>query len=86
MSKSNYSDKEQLYSLIVEAVDNLEQMVRARELTDIIWDININQNRTEQDWRKTEILLECYERMRDESLEAALLNLRELIQIMPDSI
>ncbi len=82
---SNYSDKEQLWLLIINAIDNLEQTVRARELTNIIWDINVNRNKTEQDWNKTEILLESYERMRDESLEAALLNLRELVQIMSGS-
>ncbi len=83
---SNNPDGEQLWLLIINAIDNLEQTVRARELTNIIWDINVNKSKTEQDWNKTEILLESYERMRDESLEAALLNLRELVQIMSESI
>jgi hypothetical protein len=83
---TNYPDGEQLWLLIINAIDNLEQTVRARELTNIIWDINVNKSKTEQDWNKTEILLESYERMRDESLEAALLNLRELVQIMSESI
>ena len=80
----NDSDREQIWTLMLGAIDNLERMARARELTNIIWDININRNRTEQDWIKTEILLESYERMRDESLEAAFLNLQDLVQIMSD--
>lgn len=79
---SNYPNKEQSCSLIIDAIDNLEQLIRARELTNIIWDINVNGGQTEEDWNKTEILLESYERARDESLESALSNLRELVQIM----
>lgn len=80
----NNSDREQIWTLMIGAIDNLERMARARELTNIIWDINVDKNRTEQDWIKTEILLESYERMRDESLEAAFLNLQDLVQIMSD--
>lgn len=76
---------EQMWFLILNAIDSLEQVARARELTNIIWDINDRGSKTEQDWKKTEILLESYERIRDESLEAALSNLRELVEIMNDS-
>lgn len=67
---------EQIRLLVVQAIDDLEQMVRARELTNQIWDIN-STNR-EQNWNKTSVLLESYEDSRDESLESALSTLREL--------
>jgi hypothetical protein len=81
----NYHNREQLWFLIINAIDNLEQVERARELTNIIWDINVKSSKTEQDWKKTEILLESYERTRDESLESALSNLRELVKIITGS-
>ena len=76
---------EQMWFLIFNAIDSLEQIARASELTNLIWDINDKSSRTERDWKKTEILLESYERTRDESLEAALTNMRELVRIMNDS-
>ena len=76
---------EQMWFLIINSIDNLEQVVRARELTNIIWDINANSSKTEQNWKKTEILLKSYERTRDESLESALSNLRELAKITNSS-
>ncbi len=63
-------------------MDNLEKVARARELTNILWDINFKITKTEQEWNKVEILLESYEKMRDESLEAALSKLREAIEIL----
>ena len=66
----------------MDALDNLEQVARARELTNILWDINFKIDKTEKEWNKVEILLESYERMRDESLEAALYNLRQAIEIL----
>ena len=60
----------------------MEQIVRARELTNIIWDVNIEKSKIQQNWIKTEILLESYERTRDESLESALSNLKELVEII----
>lgn len=78
---SNSLEREESWTLIVNAVDNLEQLVRGRELTSIIWDINANRVKTEQDWLRTAILLESYERIRDESLEAALLSLREYLKV-----
>ena len=82
---ANCPKTDQSCSLIIDAIDNLEQLIRARELTNIIWDINVNGGQTEEDWNKTEILLESYERARDESLESALSSLRELVQIMTSS-
>ncbi len=79
---SYLDDREQLSSLIISTIDNLEQMVRARELTNIIWDVNVEKSKIQQNWVKTEILLESYERTRDESLESALSNLKELVEIM----
>ena len=63
-------------------MDSLEKVARARELTNILWDINFKITKTEQEWNKVEILLESYEKMRDESLEAALSKLREAIEIL----
>lgn len=83
---SNYYDRERLWSLIIGAIDNLEQMARARELINILWDINASNHKTEQDWNRIEILLESYEQKRDKSLETALSNLRELVQIMTSPI
>lgn len=67
---------EHMRLLIVQAIDNLEQMVRVRELTNQIWDINSTYR--EENWDKTSVLLESYEENRDESLESALSTLREL--------
>lgn len=85
ISVADVAEVEQMRLLIINAIDDLEQVARARELTNIIWDINIKSSKTELDWRKTEILLESYERTRDESLESALSNLRELSEIVNDS-
>lgn len=78
-------EQKQMCLLAINAIDNLEQIARARDLTSIIWDINVNDSKTEHDWRKIEILLESYEKTRDESLESALSDLRELITMMNDS-
>ena len=83
---SNYHDREQLWSLIINAIDSLEQLARARELTNIIWELNVQGSKQAQDWSKTEILLESYEQTRDKSLETALSNLRELVEIMTSPI
>ena len=85
ISVINVEEQEQMCSLAINAIDNLEQMARARDLTNIIWDINISNSKTEQDWRKVETLLESYEKTRDESLESALSDLRELVTIMNNS-
>lgn len=77
-----YHNREHLWLLIISAIDNLEKVEKAKELTNIIWDINISNIPTEKDWRRTEVLLESYEKIRDESLDAALKNLRELVQMM----
>jgi uncharacterized protein (UPF0264 family) len=79
---THYYDRERLWSLIINAIDNLEQVARSRELTNILWDINVKRSKTEQDWKKIEILLESYEKARDEPLEAALSDLRELLRIL----
>ncbi|MEM8828782.1 MAG: hypothetical protein AAGE96_05425 [Cyanobacteria bacterium P01_G01_bin.19] len=77
-----YHDRERLWSLIISAIDNLERVSRSRELTNILWDINNRNIKTEQDWHRIEILLESYENSRDEFLDAALSNLKELVLIM----
>jgi hypothetical protein len=79
---SNCHDRESSCLLIIDAIDNLEQVIRARELINILWDINLKSSRTEQDWNRVEILLESYEKTRDEFLEAAISDLRELVDMM----
>lgn len=69
-------------SLVMDAIDNLEQVARARELTNILWEINFKIGKTEQEWNKVETLLESYEKMRDESLDAAIIKLRAAIEIL----
>ena len=66
----------------MDAIDNLEQAARARELTNILGDINFKISKTEQEWNKVEALLESYEKTRDESLDAALIKLRAAIEIL----
>lgn len=82
---TNCDDNELSYELIIEAIDNLEQVIRARELINILWDINLKSSKTEQDWNRIEILLESYEKTRDEFLEAAIASLKELVKIMAAS-
>ena len=82
ISVAEIAEIEQMQSLLMDSIDCLEQIMRARELTNIVWDINANGNNTESSWRKTEILLESYETARDEALELALSNLRELRERM----
>lgn len=82
ISIADSADVEQMRLLITDAIDDLEQMARVRELTNIIWEINLKSSKTEKDWQRTEVLLESYEKARDESLESALSNLRKLQEIM----
>ena len=77
-----HPNREQLWLLIINAIDNLEKIEKASELTDIIWEINISNNSVEKNWRRTEVLLESYEQTRDRSLNEALSNLRELVDMM----
>ena len=77
-----YYDRERLWLLTIDTIDNLERIARARELTNIVSDVNTKSNKTEKDWKKFKVLLESYENARDESLEAAVSNLRELILAM----
>lgn len=79
---SNNCDRTLACSLVADAIDNLEQVARTRELTNILWDLNFKLDKTQQEWDKVEILLESYEKMRDESLEAALIKLRQLMVIL----
>lgn len=77
-------DRELFCLLIIDAIDNLEQVIRARELINILWDINLTNTKTEQDWSRIEILLESYEKTRDEFLEAAISNLKEVVEVMAE--
>jgi hypothetical protein len=77
-------DREFLCLLIIDAIDNLEQVIRARELINILWDINLTSTKTEQDWSRVEILLESYEKTRDEFLEAAISSLKELVEVIAE--
>lgn len=77
-------NQELLSLLIIDAIDNLEQVIRARELINILWDINLTGTKTEQDWNRAEILLESYEKTRDEFLEAAIFSLKESVEVMAE--
>lgn len=81
---TNCHDKE-LLRLIINAIDDLEQVIRARELINILWAINTSSCKTEEDWNRAEILLESYEKTRDEFLEAAISNLKESVEVMAGS-
>ena len=79
---TNHCDRRLVCSLVIDTIDRLEQVSRTRELMNIFWDLNFKLDKTEQELQKVEILLESYEKMRDESLDAALSNLKELGRIL----
>ena len=80
----NQHEPGQIYVLIFNVLDNLEELSRIKVLTDIIWDVNSDRSRLEKNWRQTEVLLDSYEKSRDESLEIALSNLKELVNVLSD--
>ena len=80
------TDIEQMRMLIVDAIDDLEQLARARELTNAIWETASMNGRTDNGLLRLEVLLESYERTRDESLESALVKLKELAEVMNDTV
>ena len=80
----NQYEPGQLYVLIFNILDNLEELSRIKALTDIIWDVNLDRSKLEENWRRTEVLLESYEKSRDESLDIALSNLKELVNVLSD--
>lgn len=81
----NHHDSGQLWALIFNIIDNLEELERTKVLTDVIWEINSNQSKLQNNWRRTEVLLRSYEKSRDESLEASLSNMKELVDALSDS-
>ena len=80
----NHRDPGQLWALIFNILDHLEELERTKVLTDIIWEINSNQSKLQNNWKRTEVLLKSYEKYRDESLEASLDNMRELVNTLSD--
>ena len=81
---TNQYDPGQLYILIFNILDNLEELKRTQVLTDIIWEVNSDISTLETNWRQTEALLKSYEKYRDESLDIALFNVKELINFLSD--
>ena len=79
---TNHCDRRLVRSLVLSAMDNLNQLARARELINILWDTQTELNKGEQNWDRIEILLECYEEKRDKYLELALSDLEQLRQIV----
>lgn len=77
-----YYNKERIWLLVINTIDNLDRVARVRELTNMVSDINIKSSKTEEDRQRVKILIESYREVRDESLEAALFNLRELVLAM----
>lgn len=76
---SNHYDQGQIWVLIFNILDNLEELEKNKVLTDIIWENNSNLNKLETNWKRTEVLLKSYEKSRNEYLEVALSNLKELV-------
>lgn len=79
---TNHCDRRRLRSLVLSAIDNLNEVARARELTNIIEENQIVLIKNERSWDKVEILLESYEKRRDEYLEPALADLEQIRQII----
>ena len=79
---SNHCNRQFVCSLVIDTIDSLEQVARTRELTNLLWDTNFKDGKTKQEWNKIEVLLESYEKLRDESLEAAMSNLKDLARIL----
>ena len=77
---------EQMQMLIVNAIDDLEQLSRARELTNAIWEADSMNGGTDKGLQRLEVLLESYERTRDESLESALAKLKELSEVLNNTV
>ena len=82
LSVADRSEIEQIRLLIVDAIDDLEQLARARELTNVIWETNGINSETDRNYQRIAVLLESYERTRDESLESALEKLKELAEVI----
>lgn len=86
LSVADRTEIEQMRMLVIDAIDDLEQLARARELTSVIWETNGINNKTDRSCQRIEVLLESYERTRDESLESALAKLRKLTEIMNNTV
>lgn len=81
----NHQDSGQLWVLIFNILDNLEELERTKVLTDVIWEINSDRDKLQNNWRRTEVLLKSYEKYRDETLEASLSNVKELVSALSGS-
>ena len=81
----NHQDSGQLWVLIFNILDNLEELERTKVLTDVIWEINSDRDKLQNNWRRTEVLLKSYEKYRDETLEASLSNVKELVNALSGS-
>ena len=77
-----HDDPGQIWILIFNILDNLEELEKTKVLTNIIWETNSDPSQPEINWRRTEVLLKSYENSRDESLKTALSNLKELIDTL----
>ena len=82
---TNHYDPGQIWILIFTILDRLEELERTKVLTDLIWEINSDRSKSKANWKRTEVLLTSYEKSRDESLNAALSNLRELVDVLSHS-
>ena len=81
----NHQDSGQLWVLIFNILDNLEELERTKVLTDVIWEINSDRDKLQNNWRRTEVILKSYEKYRDETLEASLSNVKELVNALSGS-
>ena len=79
---TNHCNRQRLRSLVFSALDNFNQVERSKELIDILWDIHIEVNKTDRDWERVELLLECYEQRRNKYLSELQSDLEQLRQIV----
>lgn len=79
---ANNYDKRLVRSLVLSALDNLNQVERVKTLVEILWDTQTEWSKSQEDWDKVEILLECYEEKRDRYLKRLSDDLEELKRIV----
>ena len=79
---TNHCDRRRIRSLVLSAMDNYYQLDRAKELINILWDIQIEYKKDELDWERVELLLESYEQRRNKYLAQLRSDLEQLQQIV----
>lgn len=83
---TNNHDERLVRSLVFSALDNLNQVQRAKVLVEILWDTQTDWNKGQEDWDKVGLLLECYEERRDRYLKRLSDDLEELRRVIGKKI